>query len=58
NEIGLKLKCLKLDNGGKYYSNEFDYYYSKNQIRRRKRVPRTPQQNGVSERMNITIMEH
>ncbi|KAH9288595.1 hypothetical protein KI387_032712, partial [Taxus chinensis] len=57
NEIGLKLKCLRSDNGGEYYSNEFFDYYSKNGIRRKKTVPGTPQQNGVSKRMNITIME-
>jgi hypothetical protein len=27
-------------------------------IRREKIVPRTPQENGVSEKMNRTIMEH
>ena len=29
-----------------------------NGIRREKTVPGTPQENGVSERMNRTIMEH
>ncbi|KAH9323063.1 hypothetical protein KI387_017702, partial [Taxus chinensis] len=47
NETGLKLKCLTLDNGGEYCSNEFDDYCSKNGIYRQKTVPRTPQQNGV-----------
>ena len=57
NETGLKLKCLRSDNGGEYCSNEFNDYCSKNGIRRQKTVPGTPQQNGVSERMNRTIME-
>ncbi|KAH9325285.1 hypothetical protein KI387_005463, partial [Taxus chinensis] len=57
NETGLKLKCLRSDNGGEYYSNEFNDYCSKNGIRRQKTVPGTPQQNGVSKRMNRTIME-
>ncbi|KAH9288199.1 hypothetical protein KI387_032316, partial [Taxus chinensis] len=57
NETGLKLKCLRSDNEGEYCSNEFNDYYSKNGIRRQKTVPGTPQQNGVSERMNKTIME-
>ena len=35
----------------------FDRYYSEFGIRREKTVPRTPQENGVSERMNRTIME-
>ncbi|KAH9300846.1 hypothetical protein KI387_012429, partial [Taxus chinensis] len=58
NETGLKLKCLRSNNGGEYCNNEFDDYYSKNGIHRKKMVPRTLQQNGVSERMNMTIMEH
>ena len=36
---------------------DFDKYYSEHGIRREKIVPRTPQENGVSERMNRTIME-
>ena len=57
NEIGKRLKCLISDNGGEYCSKEFDSYCSHNGIRREKTVPGTPQENGVSERMNITIME-
>jgi transposase InsO family protein len=57
NEIGKRLKCLRSDNGGKYCSKEFDDYCSYHGIRREK-VPRTPQENSVSERMNRKIMEH
>ena len=57
NEIGNKLKCLRLDNGGEYYNKGFDNYYSYNGICRQKTVPGTPQENGVSERLNRTIME-
>eukprot|EP00253_Pinus_taeda_P025456 PITA_25456 len=56
-ETGKKLKCVRSDNGGEYCSKDFDRYYSKHGIRREKTVPRTPQENGVSERMNKTIME-
>ena len=42
NEIGKKLKCLRLDNGGEYCSKDFDNYCSYNGIRRQKTVPRTP----------------
>jgi hypothetical protein len=35
----------------------FDDYCSYHGIHREKTVPRTPQENGVSERMNRTIME-
>jgi hypothetical protein len=57
NQTGLKLKCLRSDNGGEYCSKEFDEYCAGHGIRREKTVPRTPQQNGVAERMNRTIME-
>jgi hypothetical protein len=57
NETGKKLKCLRSDNGGEYCRKDFDDYYSYHGIRREKTVPRTPQENGVSERMNGTIME-
>ena len=52
------MKCLRSYNGGEYYSKDFDDYYSYHGIRREKIVPRTPQENGMSERMNRTIMEH
>ena len=56
-ETGKKLKCLRSDNGGEYCSIDFDRYCSEHGIHREKTVPRTPQENGVSERMNRTIME-
>ena len=46
------------DNGGEYWRKEFDRYYSEHGICREKTIPRTPQENGVSERMNGIIMEH
>ena len=57
NETGLKLKCLRSDNGGEYCSDEFERYCAMNGIKRQKTVPRNPQQNGVTERMNRTITE-
>jgi hypothetical protein len=57
NETGKKLKCLRSDNGSEYCRNEFDNYYSYHGIHREKTVLRTPQENGVSERMNRIIME-
>ena len=57
NERGKRLKCLRSNNGFEYCSKEFDSYYSHNGIHREKIVPGTPQENGVSKRMNRTIME-
>jgi transposase InsO family protein len=57
NETGKRLKCLRSTNGGEYCSKEFDDYCSYHGIHRENTFPRTPQENGVSERMNRTIME-
>ena len=58
NQKRKRLKCLRYDNGGEYYSKEFDSYYSHNGIHGEKTVLGIPQENGVSERMSRTIMEH
>lgn len=57
NETNLKLKYLKSNNGDEFYSNKFDAFCSHNGIRRIMMIPRTPQENGVTERMNRTILE-
>ena len=57
NEIGKKLKCLRSDNGCEYCRKEFDDYCSYHGIHREKTVPRKPQENGMSKKMNRTIME-
>jgi transposase InsO family protein len=57
NGTGKILKCLISDNGGEYCSKDFDDYCSYHGIHRDKKFPRKPQENGVSERMNMTIME-
>ena len=43
NETCLKLKCMRLDNGGE--CDEFEKYYAVNGIKRQKTDPRNPQQN-------------
>ncbi len=52
-----KLKTLRTDNGGEYLSNEFRDYLAENGIQHQLTVAYTPQQNGVAERMNRTIMD-
>lgn len=56
-EKGSKLKCLRTNNGLEYLSKEFDEYCKENGIKRHRTVPGTLQQNGVAERMNMTILE-
>lgn len=57
NETGLRVKCLRLDNGGEYSDKDFKDYCAENEIRMEKTIPGTPQQNGVAERMNRTMNE-
>ncbi len=57
NSSGRKLKTLRTDNGGEYTSREFTAYLKKEGVRHEFTVPKTPQQNGVAERMNRTLVE-
>ena len=52
-----KIKCLRTDNGGEYTSVEFDSFCQQEGIKRQFTVAYTPQQNGVAERMNRTLLE-
>ena len=55
---GKKLvKVLRRDSGGEYKSNDFDDLLKKNGIKHETTVPKTPEQNGVAERMNRTVVE-
>lgn len=56
-ETGLKVKCLRSDNGGEYIDGGFREFCAANGIRMEKTIPGTPQQNGVAERMNRTLNE-
>ena len=57
NLIGYGVKALRSDNEGEYESNDFIRYCKKKGIKRDDTIPYTPQQNGVAECMNRTIME-
>lgn len=52
-----KIKNLKCDNGGEYTSNQFQEICNQKGISVHFTIPHTPQQNGVAERFNRTIME-
>ncbi|GBP89832.1 Retrovirus-related Pol polyprotein from transposon TNT 1-94 [Eumeta japonica] len=52
-----KIKCLRSDNGGEFANKKFDEHLNKCGIKRQFSVPYTPQQNGVAERANRTIIE-
>ncbi|KAL6323545.1 hypothetical protein AAG906_039125 [Vitis piasezkii] len=55
-QSGEKLKCIRTDNGGEY-SGPFDEYCRQHGIRHQKTPPKTPQLNGLAERMNRTLVE-
>jgi transposase InsO family protein len=56
-EKGNKLKIMRSDNGGEYTSRQFEAYLAKEGIKHHRTIPYTPQQNGVSEMRNWTLME-
>eukprot|EP00253_Pinus_taeda_P018283 PITA_18283 len=54
-ESGKKIKALRSDNGGEYFSQEFKDVCATEGIKR-ELTPHNPQPNGVLERKNITIV--
>ena len=57
NQTGKKIKRLRTDNGLEFCSSEFDEFCRSEGIVRHHTVRHTPQQNGVAERMNQTLLE-
>ena len=57
NQTGRKIKCLRIDNGNEFCSDDFERYCKDHGIKRNKTTPYTPQQNGVAKRFNRTVME-
>lgn len=55
-ETGLAIKCLRTDRGGEFTSAEFNNFCRENGIKRQLTTAYTPQQNGVAERKNRTVM--
>ena len=55
-ESGRKLKVVRTNNSGEY-RGYFEEYYKAQGIRIEYTVPKTPELNGLAERMNRTIME-
>lgn len=45
------------DNGGEYTSSRFEEILATEGIHHKHTIPKTPQQNGVAERMNRTLVE-
>ncbi|KAH9682681.1 hypothetical protein KPL71_027445 [Citrus sinensis] len=56
-QSGRKIKRLRTDNGLEFCNKQFDDFCKLNGIARHKTVSYTPQQNGLAERMNRTLMD-
>ena len=52
-----KMKKVRNDKGGEYLSKMFDDYLKERGTQDERTVPYTPEQNGIAERMNRTLME-
>ncbi|KAK4835556.1 hypothetical protein QYF36_011335 [Acer negundo] len=57
NQLEKHIKILRSDRGGEYLSGEFQQYLIDNGIVSQFSAPGTPQQNGVAERRNRTLLE-
>jgi len=57
NLTGKKIKVLCLDNGRECVGKDFTDFCAKEGIRREWTTPYNPEQNGVAERKNRTIVE-
>jgi transposase InsO family protein len=56
NQIGKKIRVLRLDNGGEYTSKDFNDFCREAGIKRELTIPYNPQQKGVAERNNQSIV--
>ena len=57
NQSGHRIKILRTERGGEYVSNEFLNFCKTHGIQKKFTAWYTPQQNGITERKNRTIME-
>nr|GFA75788.1 hypothetical protein [Tanacetum cinerariifolium] len=57
NQLSLKVKVLRSDNGTEFKNFDLNQFYGLKGIKREFSVPRTPQQNGIADRKNRTLIE-
>jgi transposase InsO family protein len=57
NQLDRKVKALRTDRGREYLSDQFRQLCDEKGIERQLTIPGTPQQNGVAERRNRTLLE-
>nr|GEX87779.1 hypothetical protein [Tanacetum cinerariifolium] len=57
NQLSLKVKVIRSDNGTNFKNSDLNQFCELNGIKREFSVPRTPQQNGIAERKNRTLIK-
>lgn len=57
NQLNVKIKTLRTDNGTEYTNKEFADFLRSSGIKHQTSTPYSPQQNGLAERMNRTLVE-
>ena len=57
NKSRVNIKSLRSDRGGEFTCREFNIYCEEHGIRRQLSSPHTPEQNGIAERRNKSIVE-
>ncbi|KAJ8717783.1 hypothetical protein PYW07_005713 [Mythimna separata] len=57
NQLEKKIKILRSDNGKEYCNKELSNFLAASGIRHQTSTPYTPEQNGLAERMNRTLVE-
>ncbi|KAH9751653.1 hypothetical protein KPL71_014378 [Citrus sinensis] len=56
-QLDKNVKKLRSNQGGEFLSGDFKEYLAENEILSQLTAPRTPQQNGVAERRNRTLLD-
>jgi transposase InsO family protein len=57
NQLDKSIKALRTDRGCEYLSKQFKELCDEKGVMRQLTMSRTPQQNGVAERRNQTLLE-
>nr|GEV21610.1 putative ribonuclease H-like domain-containing protein [Tanacetum cinerariifolium] len=57
NQLSLKVKVIRSDNGTEFKNSDLNQFCGLKRIKKENSVPRTPQQNGIAERKNRTLIE-
>jgi transposase InsO family protein len=57
NEFNAKVKNIRSDNGTEFKNTQIEDYLDEEGIKHEFLTPYTPQQNGVAERKNMTLIE-